>query len=170
MDIKKNNTTILNEILKKIQQEGLAILKLHEKLNELNIDHEFIDRKEEQIKMVKEKKAIDTINDICPFDYQIYVEENGNRISLIQNGYSYCITENLIEAYNFQDEPVVLHAESAAELIHEKKLNRFIISINEKFRKIKRNISVRERADWNRDNCRYRRSGKVYKWLRKNKY
>lgn len=36
------------EILKKIQSEGLAILKLHQKLNELNIEHEFIDRKIEK--------------------------------------------------------------------------------------------------------------------------
>ena len=121
-----------NEILKKIQAEGLAILKLHDKLNELNIEHEFIDRKEEQIKMVKEKTAIDTINEIYPFDYQIYVEENGNRISLIQSPYSYGITKNLIEAYNFQHEPVVLDHEMAAALIYGKKLNSYIIAVNEK--------------------------------------
>lgn len=120
------------EILKKIQAEGLAILKLHEKLNELNIEHEFIDRKEEQIKMAKEKKAIDVINDICPFDYQIYVEENGNKISLIQSPYSYGITENLIEAYNFQYEPIILDHEMAAVLINKKKLNSYIIAVNEK--------------------------------------
>lgn len=107
-------------------------MKLHDKLNELNIEHEFIDRKEEQIKMAKEKKAIDVINEICPFDYQIYVEENGNRISLIQSGFSYGITENLIEAYNFQHEPVVLDHEMAAALIHKKKLNSYIIISNEK--------------------------------------
>ena len=121
-----------NEILKKIQNEGLAILKLHDKLNELNIEHEFIDRKEEQIKMAKEKKEIDVINNICPFDYQIYVEENGNKISLIQSPYSYGITDNLIEAYNFQHEPVVLDHEMAAELISKKKLNSYIIAVNEK--------------------------------------
>lgn len=121
-----------NEILKKIQQEGLAILKLHDKLNELNIEHEFIDRKEEQIKMVKEKTAIDTINEIYPFDYQIYVEENGNRMSLIQSPYSYGITKNLIEIYNFQQEPVVLDHEIAAALIYKKKLNSYIIVVNEK--------------------------------------
>ena len=121
-----------NEILKKIQDEGLAILKLHEKLNELNIEHEFIDRKEEQIKRIKEKKAIDVINDICLFDFQIYVEENGNKISLIQSPYSYGITKNLIEAYNFQDEPVVLDHEMAAVLINKKKLNSYIIAVNEK--------------------------------------
>ena len=121
-----------NEILKKIQDEGLAILKLHDKLNELNINHEFIDRKKEQIERSKEKKAIDIINYIFPFDYQIYVEENGNRISLIQSPYSYGITENLIEAYNFMDEPVFLHAEVAAELIEKKKLNSFIIAVNDK--------------------------------------
>ena len=31
-----------NKILEKIQAEGLAILKLHEKLNELNINHDFL--------------------------------------------------------------------------------------------------------------------------------
>lgn len=121
-----------NEILKKIQSEGLAILKLHEKLNELNIEHGFFDRKEEQIKMAKDKKEIDVINNICPFDYQIYVEENGNKISLIQSPYSYGITENLIEAYNFQYEPVVLNFETAVALISKKKLNSYIIIINEK--------------------------------------
>ena len=121
-----------NEILKKIQSEGLAILKLHEKLNELNIEHEFFDRKEEQIKRTKEKTAIDTINEIYPFDYQIYVEENGNRISLIQSPYSYGITKNLIEAYNFQHEPVVLDHEMAAVLINKKKLNSYIIAVTDK--------------------------------------
>lgn len=121
-----------NEILKKIQQEGLAILKLHEKLKELKIDHEFIDRKEEQIKRIKEKKEIDRINNIYPFDYQIFLEENGNRISLIQSPYSYGITKNLIEAYNFQYEPVVLDHEMAAALIYGKKLNSYIIAVNEK--------------------------------------
>lgn len=120
------------EILKKIQSEGLAILKLHEKLNELNIEHEFIDRKEEQIKMAKEKTAIDTINEIYPFDYQIYIEENGNRMSLIQSPYSYGITKNLIEIYNFQQEPVVLDHEIAAALIYKKKLNSYIIVVNDK--------------------------------------
>lgn len=118
------------EILKKIQQEGLAILKLHEKLNELNINHEFIDRKEERIE--NDKKMSDIINNLVPFDYQIYVEENGNKISLIQSPYSYEITENLIEAYNFQHEPVVLNFETAVALISKKKLNSYIIIINEK--------------------------------------
>lgn len=116
------------EILKKIQQEGLAILKLHEKLNELKIEHEFIDRKLE----MEKGKRLDFTNYICPFDYQIYVEENDNKISLIQSGYSYGITENLIEAYNFQYEPVVLNHETAAALISKKKLNSYIIIINEK--------------------------------------
>lgn len=117
-----------NEFLKKIQSEGLAILKLHEKLNELNIEHEFIDRKLEWEK----GKGLDFTNYICPFDYQIYVGENDNKISLIQSGYSYGITENLIEAYNFQHEPVVLNFETAVALISKKKLNSYIIIINEK--------------------------------------
>lgn len=124
------------EILKKIQDEGLAILKLHDKLNELNINHEFIDRKEEQIKRIKEKKEIDVINDICPFDYQILIEEYGNEISLVQSYFTYGITKNLIEVYNFQQEPVVLDHEIAATLISKKKLNSYIITINEKNDKV----------------------------------
>lgn len=123
---------IITEILKKIQDKGLAILKLHEKLNELNINHEFIDIKEEQIKRIKEKKAIDVINEVCPFDYQILIEEDDNQISLIQSPYSYGITKNLIEAYNFQQEPVVLDHEMAAALISKKKLNSYIIVVDEK--------------------------------------
>lgn len=121
-----------DELLKRIQAEGLAIIKLHEKLNELKIEHEFIDRKEEKIKRIKDKKEIDTINEICPFYYQIYVEEDDKRISLIQNSFSYGITENLIEAYNFEHEPVVLDHELAAGLISKKKLNSYIIACYEK--------------------------------------
>lgn len=115
-----------DEILKKIQADGLAILKLHEKLNEINVEHEFIDRKLEKDKGLKFK------NYIWHFDYQIYVEEDDKKISLIQNGFSYGITENLIEAYNFQHEPVVLDREMAAVLINKKKLNSYIIAANEK--------------------------------------
>ena len=121
-----------NEILKKIQQEGLAILKLHEKLNELNIEHEFIDRKEERIKMLKENKEIDIITDIFPFDYQIIIHEDGNEISLVQSNFTYGITENLIEVYNFQHEPIILDHEMAAALISKKKLNSYIMAVFEK--------------------------------------
>jgi hypothetical protein len=121
-----------DELLKRIQAEGLAIIKLHERLNELNIEHEFIDRKEKSISLESDKKMCDIIGEIVPFYYQIYVVEEGKKISLVQSPYSYGITENLIEAYNFIDEPVILHAETAAELIHEKKLNSFIIIIKEK--------------------------------------
>jgi len=125
-----------NEILKKIQDEGLAILKLHDKLNELNIEHEFIDRNEERIKMIREEKSVvkastDTIKKVYPFDYQIFIEENGNKMSLVQSPFSYGITENFIEIYNFQNEPVVLEHEMAAELISKKKLNSYIIAVND---------------------------------------
>jgi hypothetical protein len=123
---------IRDKILEKIQAEGLAIIKLHERLNELNIEHEFIDRKEKSISLESDKKMCDIIGEIVPFYYQIYVVEDGKEISLIQSPYSYGITENLIEAYNFEDEPVILHAETAAELIYEKKLNSFIKIIKEK--------------------------------------
>lgn len=121
-----------DEILKKIQADGLAILKLHEKLNEINVEHEFIDRKAEAIRLENDKKMKDIINNMRLFYYQIYVEENGSKISLVQSPYSYCITENLIEAYNFIDEPVVLDHELAAELISKKKLNSYIIAYNKK--------------------------------------
>ena len=121
-----------NEFLKRVQDEGLSILKLHKKLEELKIDHKFIDRKEETIKRIKEKKAIDAINDICPFDCQILIEENGNELSLVQSPFTYGITENLIEVYNFQNEPIMVEHEMAAELISKKKLNNYIIVVNEK--------------------------------------
>jgi hypothetical protein len=121
-----------DELLKRIQAEGLAIIKLHKRLEELNIEHEFIDRKEKSISLESDKKMCDIIGEIVPFYYQIYVVEDGKEISLIQSPYSYGITENLIEAYNFEDEPVILHAETAAELIYEKKLNSFIKIIKEK--------------------------------------
>ena len=101
-------------------------MKLHEKLNELNIEHEFIDRKLEKDNM------LGFTDYICDFDYQIILQENDNRISLVQNGFSYGITENLIEVYNFQHEPVILDHEMAAELISKKKLNSYIIVYNEK--------------------------------------
>lgn len=123
---------IRDEILKKIQAEGLEIVKLHDKLNELNVEHEFIDRKSEMIRLENDKKMKDIIKNIRLFDYQIYVKENGNKISLIQSPYSYCITENLIEAYNLIDEPVVLDNELAAALINKKKLNSYIIAYNKK--------------------------------------
>ena len=65
---------IRDEILKKIQAEGLAILKLHDKLKELKIDHEFIDRKEESTRIETDKKMSDIINNIVPFYYQIFLE------------------------------------------------------------------------------------------------
>lgn len=85
--------------------------------------------------MVKEKTAIDVINEVCPFDYQILIEEDDTQISLIQSPYSYGITKNLIEAYNFQQEPVLLDHEMAAALLSKKKLNSYIIVVNEKMMK-----------------------------------
>jgi hypothetical protein len=121
-----------NKILEKIQDEGLAILKLHDKLNELNINHEFIERKKEQIKRIKEMERLYIVNNIYPFDYQILIMEDGKEISLIQSPFSYGITENLIEVYNFNQEPVVLDHEMAAALIWKNKLNSYIIAVNDK--------------------------------------
>lgn len=129
-----------NDILRILQKEGLAIIELHEKLNELNIKHTFVDRKQKQITMYKKdtglkreelEELIDIINDTTPFDYQITLKEGGNRISLIQSPYSYGVTKNMIEVYNFQHEPIVLTCNAAVDLIHNKKLNERIIKINE---------------------------------------
>ena len=78
------------------------------------------------------KKEIDVINDICPFDFQIIIKEDVNEISLVQSPFTYGITKNLIEVYNFQDEPVILDHDMAAALIYGKKLNSYIIAVNEK--------------------------------------
>lgn len=126
-----------NDILRILQKEGLAIIELHEKLNELNIKHTFVDRKQKQITMIKKdaelnkEELIDAINDTIPFDYQITLKENGNRISLIQSPYSYGVEKNIIEVYNFQHEPIVLTYNATVDLIRNKKLNERIIKINE---------------------------------------
>lgn len=126
-----------NDILRILQKEGLAIIELHEKLNELNIKHTFTDRKQKQIAMIKKdtglkrEEFIDAINDMIPFDYQITLKENGNRISLVQSPYSYGVEKNLIEVYNFQHDPIVLTCNAAVDLIRNKKLNERIIKINE---------------------------------------
>lgn len=121
-----------NKIFEKKQDEGLAIVKLHDKLNELNINHEFIDRKKEEENLYEEQIKRIIVNHIYPFDLQILIMENGNKISLVQSPFSYGITENLIEVYNFQHEPVILDDEMAAELISKKKLNSYIIAVNDK--------------------------------------
>jgi len=127
-----------NDILRRLQKEGLAIIELHEKLNELNIKHTFVDRKQKQITMIKKEdtglkreELINAINDTTPFDYQITLKENGNRISLIQSPYSYGVTNNMIEVYNFQHEPIILTCNAAVDLIRNKKINERIIKINE---------------------------------------
>jgi hypothetical protein len=127
-----------NDILRRLQKEGLAIIELHEKLNELNIKHTFVDRKQKQITMIKKEdtglkreELINAINDMTPFDYQITLKENGNRISLIQSPYSYGVTNNIIEVYNFQHEPIILTCNAAVDLIRNKKINERIIKINE---------------------------------------
>jgi hypothetical protein len=122
-------------LFEKLQKEGFNIIKLHERLEEAQIEHIFVDRRAEQIEMSKvknEDKVLELVNDMIPFDYQIYIEENGNKISLIQSFFSYGITKNLIEVYNFQHEPVVLDHEMAAVLIRKNKLNSYIIAVNEK--------------------------------------
>jgi hypothetical protein len=118
-----------NEILKKIQSEGLAILKLHEKLNEVNINHEFIDRKKQLKKKAKSHEEIENIDKMMPFGYQIKIREKDDsekEILLSQGEFSYGIERNLIEVFNFENEPLQMSYLSAFDLIVNKKLNWFI--------------------------------------------
>ena len=118
------------DFIKKNQNEDLSIFKLHEKLNELNIEHEFIDRFKEIRNIIDDKKELDNISEFHTFDYQILIEENNEKISLVQSNFSYGITENMIEIYNFVDEPIVLDYKHIAELIRINMLNKYIIAVN----------------------------------------
>lgn len=115
------------EYLENLQKEGLAILKLHEKLEKANIKHEFIDRKAERAKRTKE------VEKLFIFDYQILIEEKGHQISLIQSPYSYGIMNNLIEIYNFNQEPITLLYTDAFKFIKHKCLNDYICYANKAF-------------------------------------
>lgn len=118
------------ENLENLQKEGLAILKLHEKLEKANIKHKFIDRKYERVQRASDE-SIEFINREVPFDYQILIMEYGEKISLVQSRFSYGITRNLIEAYNFEIEPITITYVTAFELIENKMLNWFLIKQNE---------------------------------------
>lgn len=118
------------EKLENLQKEGLAILKLHEKLEKANIKHEFIDRKNERIQRA-DHESIERIKRETPFDYQILIMEGWEKISLIQSRFSYGIEQNLIEAYNFEVDPITITYATAFELIENKMLNWFLIKQNE---------------------------------------
>lgn len=118
------------ENLENLQKEGLAILKLHEKLEKANIKHEFIDRKEEKTKRIKDDEKLYIVNNIYIFEYQILIEEKGHQISLIQSPFSYGIMNNLIEIYNFNQEPITLLHTDAFKFIKHKCLNDYIYFAN----------------------------------------
>ena len=121
------------ENIENLQKEGLAILKLHEKLEKANIKHEFIDRKEERTKRIKEEEKLYIVNNIYIFDYQILIEEKGHQISLVQSPFSYGIMNNLIEIYNFNQEPITLWYTDAFKFIKHKYLNDYICYANKAF-------------------------------------
>ena len=130
------------EILKKIQNEGLAILKLHDKLNELNIEHEFIDKKKQLKKKAKSHEEIENIDKMMPFGYQIKIREKDDsekEILLAQGEFSSGIERNLIEVFNFEDEPIQLTSLLALKLIVNKKLNWFIKEQNKMIDDYKQN-------------------------------
>lgn len=118
------------ENLENLQKEGLAILKLHEKLEKANIKHEFIDRKKERMEHA-DHESIERIKIETPFEYQILIMEEGKKISLVQSQFTYGITRNLIETYNFEVEPITITYVTAFELISNKMLNWFLIKQNE---------------------------------------
>lgn len=120
----------IKDCIKKRQIEGLSIFKLHDKLVMSNINHEFIDRFKEIRNIIEDKKVLDNMSEFHPFDYQIIIEENNKKISLVQNTFSCGIIQNLIEVYNFDDEPIILDCDHAAELIINKNLNSYIIASN----------------------------------------
>jgi hypothetical protein len=106
---------------------------LHERLEEAQIEHIFVDRRAEQIEMSKvknEDKVLELVNDMIPFDYQILIEENGHELSLIQSSYSYGIDNNMIEIWNFSLEPITLNYADAFEFIKHKCLNKYIYLVN----------------------------------------
>lgn len=118
------------ENLENLQKEGLAILKLHEKLEKANIDFTFIDRKKERMEHA-DHESIERIKRETPFELQILIMEDGKEISLVQSQFTYGITQNLIEAYNFEVEPITITYVTAFELIASKTLNSFLIKQNE---------------------------------------
>lgn len=118
------------ENLENLQKEGLAILKLKEKLEKANIDFTFIDRKKERIEHA-DHESIERIKRETPFELQILIMEDGKEISLVQSQFTYDITNNLIEVYNFEVEPITITYLTAFDLIANKMLNWFIIKQNE---------------------------------------
>jgi hypothetical protein len=120
-------------LFEKLQKEGFNIIKLHERLEEAQIEHIFVDRRAEQIEMSKvknEDKVLELVNDMIPFDYQILIEENGHKLSLIQSSYSYGIDNNMIEIWNYSLEPITLNYADAFEFIKHKCLNKYIYLVN----------------------------------------
>jgi hypothetical protein len=120
-------------LFEKYQKEGFNIIKLHERLEEAQIEHIFVDRRAEQIEMSKvknEDKVLELVNDMIPFDYQILIEENGHELSLIQSSYSYGIDNNMIEIWNYSLEPITLNYADAFEFIKHKCLNKYIYLVN----------------------------------------
>ena len=130
---KESLENLQKENLENLQKEGLAILKLHEKLEKANIKHEFIDIKAERAKHIKEDEELYIVNNIYIFDYQILIEEKGHQISLIQSPFSYGIMNNLIEIYNFNQEPITLWYTDAFKFIKHKYLNDYICYANKAF-------------------------------------
>lgn len=93
--------------LKKIKEQGLSIIKLHEMLKEAGIKHDFIDNERNSFII----------------DYQILMNNEKINISMIQCDFSYGISRNEIEIYDFCHEPVTSTAENIFYLLKDNSLN-----------------------------------------------
>lgn len=75
-------------------------------------------------------ESIERIKRETPFELQILIMEDGKEISLVQSPFSYGIMNNLIEIYNFSQEPITLLHTDAFKFIKHKCLNDYIYFAN----------------------------------------
>lgn len=106
---------------KKNQSKGLAFLKFHDKLDELNIEHEFIDKYEKMKKVKLLYNLADILKELYPFNYEIIIKENENRISLEP------YDEKLIKLNN----EFITNWEVVLKLIKNKNLNSYMIACDD---------------------------------------
>ena len=72
------------------------IKKLHEKLNEMGVEHEFIEKHD---------------------GYQIVIEKFNSKVSFIENCFSFGSCADLIEACDFIGEPAMLCCDSCIKYL-----------------------------------------------------
>lgn len=120
-----------NETLKEIQDEDLGIIKLHELLEKVNVEH----------------LLYDCYYDNLQIGYKIIIFEDNKQISLFQNDSIQGIGRKIIEISNFEDEPIQLTYLSAFTLIVNKQLNWFIKKQNEIINSFDFENKIKEQGD-----------------------